>query len=52
MNTQQLIDKYHVAVPRYTSYPTVPYWDAAAPDIEKWKESVAFSFKESNAGME
>jgi oxygen-independent coproporphyrinogen-3 oxidase len=28
MNTPfHLIDKYNVAVPRYTSYPTVPYWD-------------------------
>ncbi len=50
MKIQQLIDKYHVAAPRYTSYPTVPYWDTSAPDIEKWKESVAFSFKQSNSG--
>lgn len=25
MNTS-LIDKYNIAGPRYTSYPTVPYW--------------------------
>ncbi|SDL64318.1 oxygen-independent coproporphyrinogen-3 oxidase [Daejeonella rubra] len=49
MTTQQLINKYHVAAPRYTSYPTVPYWDTAAPDLNKWKESVEFSFKQSNA---
>ena len=35
MITQQLIDKYHVAAPRYTSYPTVPYWDTAFPDLNK-----------------
>lgn len=49
MTTQQLINKYHVAAPRYTSYPTVPYWDTAAPDVNKWKESVKFSFDQSNA---
>jgi oxygen-independent coproporphyrinogen-3 oxidase len=49
MTTQQLINKYHVAAPRYTSYPTVPYWDTAAPDINEWKKSVKFSFNQSNA---
>lgn len=49
MVTQQLIDKYHVAAPRYTSYPTVPYWDTDFPDINKWKESIKFSFDRSNA---
>lgn len=49
MTTQQLINKYHVAAPRYTSYPTVPYWDAAAPNINEWKKSVKFSFDQSNA---
>lgn len=24
---QELINKYNVPGPRYTSYPTVPYWD-------------------------
>lgn len=24
---KSLIDKYNIAIPRYTSYPTVPYWD-------------------------
>jgi oxygen-independent coproporphyrinogen-3 oxidase len=49
MTTQQLINKYHVAAPRYTSYPTVPYWDTAAPHVNDWKESVKFSFDQSNA---
>lgn len=49
MVTQQLIDKYHVAAPRYTSYPTVPYWDTDFPDINKWKESIKLSFGHSNA---
>ncbi|MVN90590.1 oxygen-independent coproporphyrinogen III oxidase [Mucilaginibacter aquatilis] len=44
-----LVQKYHVAAPRYTSYPTVPYWDNASFDTEQWKSSVALSFKESNS---
>ena len=43
-----LISKYNVAAPRYTSYPTVPYWDAAPPTMEQWLESVKFSFDNSN----
>jgi oxygen-independent coproporphyrinogen-3 oxidase len=50
MNTRNLINKYHVAAPRYTSYPTVPYWNTDAPDIIQWKESVKFSFDQSNSG--
>jgi oxygen-independent coproporphyrinogen-3 oxidase len=30
-----LIAKYDVAGPRYTSYPTVPYWEAT-PSAEQW----------------
>ena len=32
-----LLDKYNVSLPRYTSYPTVPYWDETI-DAEKWKK--------------
>lgn len=46
---QNLIEKYNVPAPRYTSYPTVPYWDEATFDVEQWKQSVKFSFQESNA---
>ncbi|MEO8760911.1 MAG: oxygen-independent coproporphyrinogen III oxidase, partial [Bacteroidia bacterium] len=42
-----LISKYNTPTPRYTSYPTVPYWDVI-PTVEEWKQSVKFSFKESN----
>jgi oxygen-independent coproporphyrinogen III oxidase len=43
-----LIRKYNQPVPRYTSYPTVPYWknDLA---IEKWKEAFAAQFNIHNA---
>jgi len=48
MNTNTLIDKYHVAAPRYTSYPTVPYWDEVNFNTEKWRRSIASAFKASN----
>jgi oxygen-independent coproporphyrinogen-3 oxidase len=40
--------KYNVAVPRYTSYPTVPYWEADSFNPDRWKEAVRSSFRESN----
>lgn len=43
-----LTEKYNVAAPRYTSYPTVPYWDIENFSIEQWKKSVVLSFNESN----
>ena len=43
-----LIDKYNIPGPRYTSYPTVPYWDEASFTPELWKQSVIRSFNESN----
>lgn len=43
------IKKYNVAGPRYTSYPTVPYWDTAIPDIDHWKKEVKLSFDQTNA---
>lgn len=44
-----LIDKYNIPGPRYTSYPTVPYWDESTFSPEKWKETVVRSFNETNA---
>lgn len=43
-----LVPKYNVPGPRYTSYPTVPYWDPAQFSAASWKESVKRSFDESN----
>jgi oxygen-independent coproporphyrinogen-3 oxidase len=42
-----LITKYNVQTPRYTSYPTVPYWDNEV-DVEQWKQNAHTSFIESN----
>ena len=43
-----LVKKYNVAGPRYTSYPTVPYWNNDTFSIDKWKQSLKRSFNESN----
>lgn len=43
-----LIDKYNIPGPRYTSYPTVPYWDLENFDKKDWESSVVRSFNESN----
>ncbi|CAN5918019.1 oxygen-independent coproporphyrinogen III oxidase [soil metagenome] len=48
MAQEELIRKYNVPAPRYTSYPTVPYWDAVAPAAEVWMEVVRRTFAESN----
>lgn len=36
----KLITKYNVPGPRYTSYPTVPFWDDDGMDEARWKGSV------------
>ena len=43
-----LFQKYNVPGPRYTSYPTVPYWEDSSFSYEKWLDSVRTSFIESN----
>lgn len=37
---KQLIEKYSVPAPRYTSYPTVPYWDDQAWNEQEWLHTV------------
>ena len=44
-----LIDKYNIPGPRYTSYPTVPYWENENFKSEKWQSTVIRAFNESNA---
>jgi len=50
MNISALIEKYNVPGPRYTSYPTVPYWDPATFTTAAWLETLARCFAQSNAG--
>ncbi|MEJ6979225.1 oxygen-independent coproporphyrinogen III oxidase [Pedobacter sp. P351] len=47
--TSELIKKYNVAAPRYTSYPTVPYWDNENWNEQKWFDSIRKSYAESSA---
>lgn len=44
-----LIQKYNVPGPRYTSYPTVPYWEENNFTAEKWKSSMLETFQKTNA---
>lgn len=44
-----LINKYNIPGPRYTSYPTVPYWENENFNSEKWQNTVIKAFNESNA---
>ncbi|MBG42620.1 MAG: oxygen-independent coproporphyrinogen III oxidase [Aequorivita sp.] len=44
-----LISKYNVAGPRYTSYPTVPYWKNDEFSLSQWKQGITKSFSESNS---
>uniref|UniRef100_UPI0039A47D0E oxygen-independent coproporphyrinogen III oxidase n=1 Tax=Ornithobacterium rhinotracheale TaxID=28251 RepID=UPI0039A47D0E len=45
---KELIQKYNIPGPRYTSYPTVPYWDGEEFSVSSWEETLKKSFKESN----
>lgn len=45
---QNLIEKYNVSAPRYTSYPTVPYWDKELPKQEQWQQVVKETFVSDN----
>lgn len=42
-----LIKKYNVAAPRYTSYPTVPYWQNEAPSAGEWVEKFQLTFSQN-----
>ena len=48
MADHALIKKYDVPGPRYTSYPTVPYWDTDDFSMERWEETVERVFRECN----
>ncbi|NQY24862.1 MAG: oxygen-independent coproporphyrinogen III oxidase [Campylobacteraceae bacterium] len=45
---KQLIQKYNIPGPRYTSYPTVPFWDKEGISIQDWTSSFQKSFIKSN----
>lgn len=43
----QLFKKYNVPGPRYTSYPTVPYWDTS-PTESQWIEHISQSLDQAH----
>jgi oxygen-independent coproporphyrinogen-3 oxidase len=45
---KNLIQKYNIPGPRYTSYPTVPFWDKKGIALDDWEQSTIKAFKESN----
>ena len=44
-----LVQKYNVPGPRYTSYPTVPYWEENTFSYSNWKKSLIETFNQSNS---
>lgn len=45
---KSLVQKYNVPGPRYTSYPTVPYWEEDKFSNQDWMGTLQKSFIESN----
>src|SRR5690554_1218067 len=46
---RSLIEKYNVAVPRYTSYPTVPHWKPETFEVETYLRKLVDGFPAANA---
>ncbi len=45
---KDLLFKYNTPGPRYTSYPTVPYWQKTPPTEQNWKKLAKEAFTISN----
>jgi oxygen-independent coproporphyrinogen III oxidase len=48
MPPADLLHKYNLPTPRYTSYPTVPYWQEGI-DLDSWKNVFREQFTRTNA---
>ncbi|WP_233632513.1 oxygen-independent coproporphyrinogen III oxidase [Parapedobacter sp. ISTM3] len=44
-----LVQRYDVAAPRYTSYPTVPCWDEETWSPEKWIQHIRLQWAQSSS---
>ncbi len=44
-----LLEKYNIPAPRYTSYPTVPYWATEPPAPQLWTKAVQQAFEKDPA---
>ncbi|MCR9172740.1 MAG: oxygen-independent coproporphyrinogen III oxidase [bacterium] len=42
---QTLVQKYNVAGPRYTSYPTVPFWKNPTLSAEDWSKTIERNYR-------
>ena len=47
--SHELIQKYNVPGPRYTSYPTVPFWKNNPLSDRTWVESILLNYKHFNS---
>jgi oxygen-independent coproporphyrinogen-3 oxidase len=47
-NLGSLLEKYDIPVPRYTSYPTVPFWDENSFSRPLWEEKVKNAIQKDN----
>ena len=47
--SHELIQKYNVPGPRYTSYPTVPFWKNNPLSDRTWVESIQLNYKHFNS---
>ncbi len=45
MNINTLLKKYNIAAPRYTSYPTVPYWENENFTTQKWTGALCNAYQ-------
>ncbi len=48
MTSLDLLNKYNVPVPRYTSYPTVPFWNENL-NISQWRKAFRDQFRIANS---
>ena len=46
--SSELLNKYNVAGPRYTSYPTVPFWEVT-PTEQQWVQSLNTALTEASS---
>ena len=45
MSNKTLIQKYNIPGPRYTSYPTVPFWKNDNLNQNEWMNSIEINYK-------
>lgn len=45
---KDLVEKYNIPGPRYTSYPTVPYWEESTFSTDEWQKSIKTDYNPAN----